>query len=59
MTHDENDLNIDSLRANQEDMKIVGMAILGRSIHESYSNSHRAWFDSSDCGGDDEWAHEH
>ena len=39
MTDDENDLDIDSLRAKQEDMKIVSLAILGRSIHESYSNS--------------------
>ena len=39
LTDDENDLDIDSLRAKQEDIHIVSMAILGRSIHESYSNS--------------------
>ena len=39
LTDDENDLNIDSLRAKQEDMKTVSMAILGHNIHESYSNS--------------------
>ena len=39
LTDDENDLDIGSLRAKQEDMKIVSLAILGRSIRETYSNS--------------------
>ena len=39
LTDDENDLDMVSLRARQEDVKIESLAILGRSIHETYSNS--------------------
>ena len=36
---DENDLDIDQLRVKQEDMIIVSRAMIGHSIHETYSNS--------------------
>ena len=39
MTDDEDGLDIDSLREKREDMRIVSLALLGRSIHEVYSNS--------------------
>ena len=38
LTDDEIDQDMDSLRAKQEDMKIVGRAILGHSVEEVYSN---------------------
>ena len=39
MTDDEHRLDVDSLRVKREDMKIVSLALLGRSIHEVYTNS--------------------
>ena len=39
MTDDEDGLDVDSLRVKREDMKIVSLALLSRSIHEVYSNS--------------------
>ena len=39
MTDDEDGLDIDSLRKKREDMRIASLALLGRSIHEVYSNS--------------------
>ena len=38
-TDDEDRLDIDSLRAKCKDMRIVTLALLGRSIHEVYSDS--------------------
>ena len=38
LTDDEIDQDMDSLRAKQEDMKIVSRAILGHSVEEIYSN---------------------
>ena len=32
-------MDVDSLRVKRKDMKIVSLALLGRSIHEVYSNS--------------------
>ena len=39
LTDDEDGLDIDSLREKREDMRFVSLALLGRSIHEVYSNS--------------------
>ena len=39
MTDDEDGLDIDSLREKREHMRIVNLALLGRSIHEAFSNS--------------------
>ena len=39
MTDDEDGLDVDLLREKREDMRIVSLALLGRSIHEVYSNS--------------------
>ena len=39
LAEDENRLDIDSLRATQEDVQILSRLILGQSIHETYSNS--------------------
>ena len=36
LTDDENDLDMDSLRAKQEDMKIVSRAMLGHSVDEIF-----------------------
>ena len=39
MTNGEDGLDVDTFRVKREDMKIVSLALLGRSIHEVYSNS--------------------
>ena len=39
MTDDEDGLDVDSLRVKREDMKIVSLALLDRSIYEVYSDS--------------------
>ena len=39
MTDDEDGLDVDSLQMRREDRKIVSLALLGRSIHEVYSNT--------------------
>ena len=39
MTDDENELDIDSLKEKRGYLRIVSLALLGRSMHEVYSNS--------------------
>ena len=39
MTDGEDGSDVDSLRVKREYMKIVSLALLGRSIHEVYSSS--------------------
>ena len=36
---DRDGIDVDSLRAKQEDMRIVSRALIGQSVHEIYSNS--------------------
>jgi hypothetical protein len=39
LSGDEEGMDADSLQVKREDMKIVSLALLGRSIHEVYSNA--------------------